>query len=133
MESLKKLEEITHRLVELESDFERLFLLSQELLGIADSSGYFKELNPAWGRYLGWSIDELKAKPFKDFVHPDDRNKTESVYDSMKVGNKVSGFENRYVCSDGVTYKRILWTSTPIVKGEKCYFHAVPLDGYGDK
>ena len=33
-------------------------------------------LNPAWQTVLGYSEEEMRASPFMDFVHPDDRDAT---------------------------------------------------------
>lgn len=49
------------------------FNQSPDLLCIAGFDGIFKRLNPAWSPLLGWSNTELQARPFLEFVHPDDR------------------------------------------------------------
>ena len=47
------------------------------------STGYFKRLNPVWTTSLGWTLEELQAKPFLDFVHPDDRATTLAEVDRL--------------------------------------------------
>ena len=41
-------------------------------------NGYFVELNAAWEESLGYSAEELRAAPFAELVHPDDRERTEA-------------------------------------------------------
>src|ERR1700712_2750432 len=55
---------------------ESFFELSVDLLCCLDFNGHFKRLNPAWERTLGFTIAELKSRPFLEFVHPDDRERT---------------------------------------------------------
>ena len=43
------------------------------MLCTAGFDGFFKELNPAWERVLGFSLEELRAQRYIERVHPDDR------------------------------------------------------------
>ncbi len=83
-----------------------------DMICIAGYDGYFIDLNPSWERELGWSKEELLSKPWLHFVHPDDREKTESVRSSIIDGKEVYMFENRYICKDG-TVKWLSWNSYP--------------------
>ena len=53
-------------------ELDQFFNVSLDLLCIANIQGYFLRLNPVWERTLGYSMEELMAKQFTDFVHPDD-------------------------------------------------------------
>jgi PAS domain S-box-containing protein len=87
------------------------FALSNDLLCIASSDGYFLKLNHQWENILGFTIDELRAKPFIEFVHPDDRQRTSKQAAKITEGQSVSNFENRYVCKDG-SIRWFLWSAT---------------------
>ena len=87
------------------------FDVSLDLLCIAGFDGYFKRLNPAWEKALGWSIEELCAQPFLSFVHPDDQAATLAAAQALHRGENIAGFENRYRCKDG-SWRWLLWQST---------------------
>ena len=87
--------------------------LSLDLICTASFDGYFTRLNPAWTDVLGYELDELMAKPFSDFVHPDDREATAAeVVRQTEAGESVLNFQNRYRCRDG-SYRWLEWTSRP--------------------
>jgi PAS domain S-box-containing protein len=95
-----------------EKEHRRFFELSFDLLCIAGFDGYFKELNPSWEKTLGYSLEELKSRPFLDFVHPEDRQSTEKEAARLAEGAITIAFHNRYRCKDG-SYRWLYWTSVP--------------------
>ena len=100
---------------ELQDDFEQFFTLSLEMLCVAGLDGFFKRLNPAFERTLGYTVQELQARPFLDFVHPDDREATLAEVAQLATGVSTISFENRYRCKDG-SYVWLGWTRRPSVE-----------------
>ena len=95
---------------------ERLFALSPDLLCIANTDGFFKQVSPSFTETLGWSTDELLARPFLDLVHPDDRAATIRVVETLASGQPLLHFENRYQHKDG-SWRTISWRCTPQAGG----------------
>jgi len=91
---------------------DRFFELSIDLLCQLDFNGYFRRLNPAWERTLGFTIAELMSRPFIEFVHPDDRERTLTQNGEVRSGGSALGFENRYRCKDG-SYRWLRWNAAP--------------------
>ena len=89
-------------------DFARFFDNSLDLNGIANAEGYFRRVNIAWERTLGWTAPEISASPWLDFVHPDDRQAAIDAGQRLLAGESVTSFENRYRCKDG-RYRLIQW------------------------
>jgi PAS domain S-box-containing protein len=91
---------------------DRFFDLSIDMLCFLDFNGYFKRLNPAWESTLGFTREELMSKPFIEFVHPDDRDRTLRQNRDVRTGGQARMFENRYLCKDG-SYRWFLWNAAP--------------------
>jgi diguanylate cyclase (GGDEF)-like protein/PAS domain S-box-containing protein len=89
----------------------RFFDLSHDMLCTANMDGYFVELNSAWESCLGYRDEELRAKPFAELVHPDDRKRTEAETAGLFNGSETVGFENRYRARDG-SWHWLRWSST---------------------
>ncbi len=101
-----------------EAEVDRFFTLSLDMLCISGMDGFFKRLSPSYGETLGFSLEELYAKPILDFIHPEDIEKTNQEIQNQLAGKKVLSFENRFLCRDG-TYKTLSWKSVPV--GDKMY------------
>jgi PAS domain S-box-containing protein len=93
-------------------DSDKFFNHSNDMLCIAGFDGYFKILNPAWSKTLGWSTEELLSHPWIHYVHPDDIESTNNVKSTIVNGEELYLFENRYLCKDG-SIKWLSWSSFP--------------------
>ena len=94
---------------------DEFFDLTLELLAVATFDGRFMRLNPAWESTFGYPVSELVARPFMDFVHPDDAEATAAVMQGLVRGRQVINFENRYRAADG-TYRWLEWSAKPMVE-----------------
>jgi len=88
-------------------------------------TGYFTHCNPALSNILGFSSEDFLARPFIEFVHPDDRQSTTNEIEKQLKGSPVARFENRYICKDG-SYKWLEWRAT--TSDEKGVVYAAATD-----
>ncbi|WP_081685664.1 GAF domain-containing protein [Candidatus Solirubrobacter pratensis] len=108
-----------------QEELDRIFTLSSDLIAVADFNGCFRRVNPAAEQILGYTEEELLSRPYLDFVHPDDRERTAVETAAIGQGNATLSFENRYVRKDG-TLRVLEWQTTPIV--EDGFVYAVARD-----
>lgn len=95
-----------------ETDRQRIFELSLDMLSISTMEGHFIETNPAWTRTLGWTKEELRNKVWLDLVVAEDLDNSTEVAARLNRGESVVGFENRCRCKDG-SFKWLAWSSYP--------------------
>jgi PAS domain S-box-containing protein len=95
-----------------ELELNQFFRLSNDLLCIADFSGFLTKLSVGWRKIFGYSHEEMSSVPFISFVHPDDEEKTLNAFNELIHGEFIIGFENRYRCKDG-TYRTLSWNASP--------------------
>ncbi len=111
---------VTKRLAE---ESLRFFAVSQEMLSVIGFDGYFKSLNLAWEKTLGYSLAELLVKPFIESVYPSDRQATQAEVDRLKSGGDDANFQNRYLCKDG-SYRWLSWSITTSIPDQLFYCSA---------
>lgn len=94
-------------------NYQLLFELSPDLLCIAGYDGYFKKINPAVSRLLGYSMDELYAHPINYFVYEEDKAITAKAREDLTASIPLLNFENRYITKSGEIVW-LSWTSLPV-------------------
>jgi PAS domain S-box-containing protein len=98
----------------------RFINLSVDMFCIAGFDGFFKNVNPSFEKTLGFTPDELLAKPYLEFIHPDDRQATAAEAGRLENQEVTFAFENRYQCKDG-SYKWLLWNAVSVPEQKQIY------------
>src|SRR5690242_7536766 len=93
-----------------EDQSQRFFTYSPDLLVIIDFEGKIRLTNPAWQARLGYSQEELIAKPIIELIHPEDQMPILLDFEKI-IANEVlpSPPEHRVLCKDG-SFKWVSWT-----------------------
>ena len=116
--------DVTDR-VNAKDQLDQLFNLSTDMLCVAGLDGFFKQINPAFEKTLGFSEKELLSRSFLDFVHPDDRASTIAEVERLSQGLITVDFQNRYLDKDGA-YHWMSWRATPMA--DKGLVYAIARD-----
>jgi PAS domain S-box-containing protein len=103
-----------------QEDLDRFFTLSLDMLCVSGFDGYFKRVNPAWQRILGYTEVELLSRPWVELIHPDDRDASVKEAQKAAQGQEIIYFENRFVHKDG-TIRWLLWTASPFPEQQVIY------------
>ena len=90
---------------------DRIWQVSEDLLGVSNFDGYFISVNPAWTNLLGWSEDEIKRIHVNDLRHPDDGAHSIAGRVRLAAGVPTVRMENRFRHKDG-SWRWLYWTLT---------------------
>ena len=88
-------------------DYDLFVQSSPDLICIAGYDGFFKKINPAVSRTLGYTVEELLSKPIDEFVYVEDKDSTIASRENVKRSIPLMNFENRYLTKSG----EIVWLS----------------------
>lgn len=111
-----------------QTNLDDFFNNSLDLHCVAGMDGYFKRINPSFGRVLGYTDAELLRTPFLDLVHPDDREQTVQEISSLASGSLTMDFENRYRTKSG-EWRVLSWRSRPDPRSGLLYASARDVTG----
>ncbi len=87
---------------------DRIWVVSEDLLGVSNFEGYFTSVNPAWTALLGWSENEIKALHVSQLRHPDDAPASNAARARLAQGAPSARMENRFRHRDG-SWRWIAW------------------------
>jgi PAS domain S-box-containing protein len=115
-------------LAERTRERDRIWQVSEDLLGVGNFDGYFTSVNPAWTTTLGWSADEIKTMHVDVLRHPDDAPIGNEGRRRLADGVPTVRMENRFRHKDG-SYQWIYWTLT----AEQGLLYVIGRDVTADK
>jgi PAS domain S-box-containing protein len=113
------------RVRQAHAELDQLFKLLPVPICTGTLDGWFIKINPAWGKTLGYSDDELLAMPFFDLIHPDDLAGTMTELRAQAGGGKLAHYVTRYQAKDGA-YHWFDWTASPA--WQPGLFYATAMD-----
>jgi PAS domain S-box-containing protein len=87
-----------------------LFEMTPDLVCIAGKDGFFRHVNPAVLKKLGYSKEELFALPISSNIHPEDKEITAKTRAKLLEGKALINFQNRYITKKGAIVW-LEWTS----------------------
>lgn len=93
-------------------------------LCMASANGFFKKVNPAFIRLLGFDEDYILSNPILSFVHPEDLYDALNVLEKAFAGYPMVKFECRFK-TVRQEWKWLTWSSSELVYEEGVLF------GYG--
>src|SRR3954468_11217449 len=103
-----------------EAERDQFFDISQDMLCIAGMDGYFRQLNPAWEKVLGWTAEEIRSRMSLEFIHPDDWALTRAEGQRLRLGGGSRSFEIRYRTKAG-DYRWLSWRAVASLERELIY------------
>jgi PAS domain S-box-containing protein len=115
---LRENEEALARQHQAENERDRFFQATVDMLTIHKlGETTYRQMNDSWERTLGYTIDELRAGSFLQFIHPDDIEPSRVVLGGLSRGLDVFGFRNRYRHRDG-SWRWLEWQAFAPPAGE---------------
>jgi PAS domain S-box-containing protein len=108
--------DITERKV-LETERDQFFELSPDPLCIVRGDGSLSQVNPAFAAQLGFGREEMSVRTFATFIHPEDRERAQTLLGRLLAGQQAIQFENRLIAKDG-SVRWFQWTAQAPASGE---------------
>ncbi len=105
-----------------EEELHMFFHYSPDILCIAAQNGRFRKVNPAFGKLLGYTEEEITSQPFTNFIPETDQVNSLLEYNgTIKGERQVEEFINRYLTKAGAE-KWISWNSSQVFGAEGLVF-----------
>lgn len=90
--------------------FRKMFDLSHNLISFIGTDGLFKKTNPAFTKLLEWSKVELFGSSVYNYIHPEDLQRSQELFESIVSGTKLPSFNIR-MRKKGGEYLTLNWTA----------------------
>ncbi|MBT4513270.1 MAG: PAS domain S-box protein, partial [Chloroflexi bacterium] len=84
-----------------EERFRNLVETSQDLIFRTDTEGRFTYLNSAWEEALGYKVEEMQGKKFREFMDPEIADKDEKEFARILECGSTLHYESTYLSKSG--------------------------------
>ncbi|MCW7462026.1 PAS domain S-box protein [Leptospira limi] len=114
-QDITKQKEMEIHLIESEKKYSNLVENTASLVWSIDENGYFKYLNPAWEKLLGYTKDEMLNHPFLDFQPSLIAARDKKAFNKFSLGDYEAikhGYETLFITKSGET-KFLIFYPTP--------------------
>lgn len=112
-----------------EQGFRSLVENAAVAIAISDLKGRFTYVNQALADLLGYSTQDLIGRPFKEFLHPDDRNRVTRLFlKIIPLRRKPRNLEFRVLRKDGHVLYLMSKLARFIVNDKTVGFQAIVVD-----
>ena len=122
---IHRVEEKTEQ-VRVERDRERFFEVATDMLVKVGFDGYFKEVSAACQPLLGWTPEEMMARPWLEFLHENDVEENSAQFAIALAGKDIVNLQNRYRCKDG-NYRWLSWNTSTSTDQQVIYCAAADV------
>jgi len=92
-------------------NFEKLFELSDDVICITDKEGFFKKVNPAFVKMVGWDTSSLTEMSFFDLIVPEDLDHTRLELQKLSSDHSAISFVHRFRTRANLI-KTLQWVAT---------------------
>jgi PAS domain S-box-containing protein len=108
---------------ETESQRDRFFSASVDFMTIHKlGETEYRQVNAAWERTLGYTVDDLCHDSFLRYVHPDDIKQTREVLAGLERGIDVRQYRNRYRHQKDGSWHWLEWQAFAPPPGENLVY-----------
>jgi PAS domain S-box-containing protein len=109
---------LEQRVAERTRERDRIWRVSEDLLGVADASGVWISINPAWERLLGWSEGEILGRTTSWLEDTEQAQSISEAMAKLAEGARTFGFENR-LRTRGGDERSLSWA---VVRERDCFY-----------
>lgn len=102
------------------AEMQQIVNQSQDLICIFDAAGNFRLVSASAKQILGYGPAEMVGRPYLDFLHDEDRDRTAVETAALQAGKVTRDFENRFRHRDGKTV-HLSWSAAWLADARTCY------------
>ena len=82
-------------------------------IALADPTGSYVRVNPAFVRLVGYTQEELAGRTIGELTHPDDLDETWNIFEELVQGRRSrADFQNRLLCKSG----QVMWVRNTVAR-----------------